>query len=158
LKAGASLARAFGTADVELAVILYSATTELVTHFTTDHEGVAVKIENLNWPRSITRTADALNKAQTELSLSRDDVQSIVIVITDGRPMSIRKTRMAAARLRRQARLMWIPVTKFAPLDKMKKWASYPKKDNFLPLSEFSDLEDPDKLNIIIADVCPQVD
>jgi hypothetical protein len=89
--------------------------------------------------------------------LGRDDAQSIVIVITDGRPMSNRKTYHASLELRKKARLMWVPVTKFAPLALMKAWASFPVKDNFLALSEFSDLEDPEKINLIIADVCPKV-
>merc|ERR1719198_384693 len=98
VKAGAMLARAFGggNADVRLAVLLFSYYTEWVTHFTSDTEAAAVAIENMNWPRSITYTANALNMARSELSLGRADAQSVVILITDGRPMSTRKTRRAA--------------------------------------------------------------
>lgn len=160
IKAGAMLARAFGggSAEVQLAVELFSYHSEWVQHFTTDFEGAAQKIEKLRWPRSITYTANALNTAASELSLGRDDAQSIVILITDGRPMSLRRTASAAYFLRRQARLMVVPVTKWAPIEAAETWASRPKADNFLPLGEFADLENPDKIDLIIADACQHVD
>jgi Mg-chelatase subunit ChlD len=160
VKAGAMLARAFGggSAEVQLAVMLFSYHSEWVQHFSTDFEGAAQKIEKLRWPRSITYTANALNTAASELSLGRDDAQSIVILITDGRPMSLRRTASAAYFLRRQARLMVVPVTKWAPIEAAETWASRPKADNFLPLGEFADLENPDKIDLIIADACQHVD
>jgi hypothetical protein len=173
VKGGAMLARAFGgsKAQVQLAVLLFSAKPTWLQHFSSDIEAGAVSIENAAWPKSITRTADALNAARSELNLGRGDAQSVVIVITDGRPLSPRKTSIVVESLRRQARLIWVPVTKFAfdaktnatdfknpDLARMKDWASYPKKDNFLPLASFQELEDPATMNDIIADVCPQVD
>lgn len=159
VKGGAMLARAFGGSrgDVRLAVLLFSYRSEWVTHFTSDIEAAAVAIDNLNWPRSLTFTSTALNTARSELSLGRDDAQSVVIVITDGRPMSMRRTRFAAAALRREARLVFVPVTRYAPVSQMRRWASNPKSDNFLALGSFGELEDPEKLDLIIADVCPHV-
>jgi Mg-chelatase subunit ChlD len=161
VKAGAMLARAFGAgthADVRLAVMLFSYYSKWVKHFTSDTEACAVAIEGLTWPRSLTFTANALNTASSELSLGRDDAQTVVILLTDGRPMYTHRTWWAAHNLRRNARLMTVPVTRWAPIAQAKQWASYPKEDNFLPLDSFQDLEDPDKLDLIIADVCPQVD
>jgi hypothetical protein len=160
VKAGAMLARAFGAgqAEVQIAVLLYSYSSEWVQHFSLDCEAAAQKIENMPWPRSLTFTANALNTAAAELALGREDAQSIVILITDGRPMSMRKTEEAAKSLREQARLMIVPVTAYAPLDAAEEWASRPKADNFLPLTDFSDLEDPAKIDLIIADACQHVD
>lgn len=159
VKASAMLARAFGGsgADIRLAVLLFSYYNEWVTHFSSDNEAAAVAIEGLTWPRSLTYTSSALNAARSELSLGRDDAQSVVIVITDGRPMSMRKTRIASEELRKEARLMYIPVTAYAPVSTMREWASYPKSDNFLALESFAELEDPEKMDLIIADVCPHV-
>jgi len=47
--------------------------------------------------------------------LGRDTQPDICILLTDGRPMSMRRTRVAAESLRRQARLMWVPVTRWKP-------------------------------------------
>ena len=56
IKASAMLARALGggSADVKLAVLLYSYRSEWVKHFSSDTEAAAVAIENLSWPRSLT--------------------------------------------------------------------------------------------------------
>jgi Mg-chelatase subunit ChlD len=159
VKAAAMLARGFGGSKklVKLAVLLFSWKSEWVTHFTDDTEGAAKKIEGLNWPRSATFTANALNAAKSELSLGRADAQSVVIVITDGRPMSMRQTWISSWYLRQKARLMWVPVTRWAPVSTMKTWASHPVSENFLALQDFSDLTNPDKLDLIISDVCPEL-
>jgi uncharacterized protein YegL len=161
IKAAAMLARAFQSKEpelVKLAVILFSLKTEVVTHFTTNMEGAAASIEGLKWARSITRTANALDAARSELSLGRADAESVVVVITDGKPMSFKKTRQAAKALRKQARLMWVPVTKYAPIDKMRRWASKPMRDNFLAVASFKELEEPATLDLIVADVCKKVE
>jgi len=111
----------------------------------------------MRWPASATYTANALNAAKSELSLGRADAQSVVIVITDGRPMSTLQTRKASVNLRKEARLMWVPVTRWAPIAEMKTWASHPVSENFLSLSSFADLTNPDKLDLIISDVCPEL-
>jgi hypothetical protein len=143
--------------DVMMALMVFSAKTEIIEHFTDDIPKVISSIKKLQFPASITRTAVALDTARSELSLGRQDAQSIVLVITDGKPMSMKKTRQAAKELRKQTRLMWVPVTKYAPVSAMRKWASNPKTDNFLALEKFSDLEDPLVMDSIISDICPKV-
>jgi len=143
--------------DVMMALMVFSAKTEIIEHYTDDLDKVIDSIKNLKFPQSITRTAVALDTARSELSLGRPDAQSVVLVVTDGKPMSMLKTRQASLELRKQTRLMWIPVTKYAPVAAMRKWASNPKSDNFLALEKFSDLEDPANMDKIISDVCPKV-
>jgi hypothetical protein len=159
VKAGAMLARGFGgsRSQVNLAVLLFSRVSEWVQHFNPDCEAAATKIEGLTWPRSLTYTSRALNAAKSELSLGRADATSVVIVITDGRPMSVRNTRIAARQLRQDARLMWVPVTRYAPISQMRRWASNPKEENFLALDSFEALTNADNLDLIISDVCPEV-
>lgn len=140
---------------VRVAVLLYSYYSEWVTHFTKDFATTKNQIEGMTWPQSLTYTANALNTARSEFSLGREGAASIVVLITDGRPMSLRKTRLAAQKLRQQARLITVPVTKWAPVGQMKKWASNPKEDNFLRLDTFSALEDPKKMSLLIAKMNP---
>jgi len=146
-----------GEMNVQLSVILYSNKVEIANHFSNDTSSVIKKIEDLVWPNGETYTSEALNQAASELSLGREDAKSVVVVLTDGKPMSMRKTRIASKKLREQARLMWVPVTEFAPLDNMRKWASQPKKDNFLALRDFEDLQNPAYIDKIIANICPKV-
>merc|ERR1719313_2081810 len=96
----------------------------MVTHFTNDLPAVKKLITGLKWPRGSTLTSLALLTAKAELSLGRKDAKSNVIVFTDGRPLSYRKTWYASRNVRRGARLVWVPVTKSAPLRWIKSWAT----------------------------------
>merc|ERR1719171_3409624 len=94
-------------------------------------------------------------RAKAELSLGRKDAKSVVVVITDGRPLSYRNTELAAKSVRKAARLVWVPVTKYAPLKKIKTWATRRWQENVVKVKSFKDLEKPDPVNHIIANICP---
>merc|ERR1719327_767173 len=64
----------------------------MVSHFTKDLKKVKNLITGLNWPRGSTLTSLALTTAKAELALGRKDARSVVVVITDGRPLSYRNT------------------------------------------------------------------
>jgi len=127
-----------------------------VTHFTGDMKNVKTLIKGLEWPRGSTLTSLALLKAQAELSLGRKNAKSIIVVITDGRPLSYRYTNYASRIVRRSARLVWVPVTKYAPLKSIKKWATRRWQENVVPVKSFAALEKPDVVTHIIANICPK--
>jgi uncharacterized protein with von Willebrand factor type A (vWA) domain len=132
-----------------------------LSHFTTDTTALAASVGpngGVVWPKGSTLTAAALATAETEITSSRADAQSIVIVVTDGRPMNIRKTTEAARRLRKRSRLLWVPVTKKAPLQLVKTWASKPVADNVVALKDYKELEKPETIDRIIANACPVVE
>jgi Mg-chelatase subunit ChlD len=128
------------------------------THFTKDLATVKTDIQNLNWPQGSTLTSVALMAAKAELSLGRSDAHSIIIVFTDGRPLSRRKTFQAAREVREAARLVWVPVTQFAPLSDIKKWATRRWQENVVVVKTFEDLEKPWVVTQIIANICPSVE
>eukprot|EP00929_Paragymnodinium_shiwhaense_P014082 TRINITY_DN121964_c0_g1_i1.p1 TRINITY_DN121964_c0_g1~~TRINITY_DN121964_c0_g1_i1.p1 ORF type:complete len:968 (+),score=282.91 TRINITY_DN121964_c0_g1_i1:93-2996(+) len=127
------------------------------SHLTTDASSVSGGLGQLAWQKGATLTSAALAAAETELLTGRPATQSVVIVLTDGRPMNMRKTTEIAARLKRRARLMWVPLTDQAPIDQMKHWASRPVASNVLALKNIAELEKPDRISGIIADACPKV-
>jgi hypothetical protein len=127
-----------------------------VTHFTDDLKKVKGVIAGLTWPQGSTLTSLALLTAKAELSLGRPAAKSTVIVFTDGRPLSFRKTEMASRSVRKSARLMWVPVTKFAPLKEIKKWATRRWEENVVKVNSFSALKKPDVVTHIVANICPQ--
>jgi len=127
-----------------------------VTHFSQDMKGVKDKIAALDWPRGSTLTSLALLTAKAELSLGRKDARSIVVCITDGRPLSYRKTELAAKVVRKLARLVWVPVTRYAPLKYIKEWSTRRWEENVVEVKTFKDLEMPDPVNHLIADICPE--
>ena len=89
---------------------------KMITHFTDDMKKVKDLIGGLSWPQGSTLTSLALQTAKAELSLGRKNSKSIVVVITDGRPLSYRNTGLASRNVRKSARLVWVPVTRYAPL------------------------------------------
>merc|ERR1719253_1527587 len=113
-------------------------------------------ITGMSWPRGSTLTSLALLTAKAELALGRKDAKSVVVIITDGRPLSYRATSLASWSLRKSARLVWVPVTRYAPLAYIKHWATRRWQENVVKVSEFKDLEKPDMVNHVIANICPK--
>lgn len=128
-----------------------------VLDFSTNYDTVLAKIKAQRWPGGTTLTSLALGVAKAELSLGRKDAKSNVIVFTDGRPMSTRHTWLAARDLRKAARLMWVPVTRYAPLKQIKWWATRRWQENVVVVKEFKDLDKDEKIVQIIANMCPKV-
>merc|ERR1719183_62683 len=127
-----------------------------VTHFTSDLSKVKSLVKGLTWPRGSTLTSLALLTAKAELALGRKNAQSNVIVFTDGRPLSFRKTGLASKSVRKAARLVWVPVTKYAPLKMIKKWATRRWQENVVKVPTFKELEKPDVITRIVANICPK--
>merc|ERR1719356_1836410 len=136
-------------------VSLESCGIQTVTHFTDDLNKIDQLITGLDWPQGSTLTSLALMTAKAEMALGRADEHTVVGVLTDGRPLSFRKTALASRTIRKAARLVWVPVTKFAPLKAIKKWATRRWQENVVKVDEFKDLEDPGVITKIIADICP---
>jgi hypothetical protein len=130
---------------------------KIVTHFTKDLKKVKNLIEGLNWPKGSTLTSLALLTAKGELALGRKDSHSIVVVFTDGRPLSFRKTGISSKIVRKTSRLVWVPVTKYAPLKSIKSWATRRWQENVVEVKTFDDLKKPDPINHIVANICPKV-
>lgn len=126
-----------------------------VSHYSKDTAGLVTKVGALAWPKGTTMTHTALGMAESEVKNGRSDAQSIVIVITDGRPTGgKRRTFQAAARLRRKARLMFVAV-KRAPIRDIKRWVSSPVHDNLIEVKDFTTLKKPATITNIVADACP---
>merc|ERR1719160_2400959 len=127
-----------------------------VTHFTDDLKKVKQLIIGLTWPQGSTLTSLALLTAKAELALGRKDARSNIIVFTDGRPLSFRNTEIASRMVRKSARLVWVPVTKYAPLKQIKKWATRRWQENVVKVPSFKALENPDTITHIVANICPK--
>jgi len=128
-----------------------------ISHFTSDLAKVKTEITGLVWPRGSTLTSLALMTAKAELSLGRKNAKSNVVVFTDGRPLSYRATGIASKQLRKSARLVWIPVTRYAPRKEVKKWATRRWQENVVFVKTFKKLEEPGVITHIVANICPKV-
>lgn len=184
-KAGEMFARAMvgGEHDIKLSVLLFSGPSNYrslrrcingprggppvnmerecnvkwVEHLGTDTAATAGKIKALQWPARTTLTSAALAMAEAELQFGRRDAKSVVIVVTDGRPMSRHATYQASLKLRRKARLMWVPVTRYAPYRSMMQWASRPAHANVICVKSFTELAKAKNVDKIVTDMCPSI-
>merc|ERR1719191_1844914 len=127
-----------------------------ITHLSADMAAVKKKITELKYPKGSTLTSLALMRAKAELNLGRKNAKSVVVVITDGRPLSFRSTTLAAEAVRKVARLVWVPVTSYAPLSNIKEWATRRWEENVVEVKSFEELNEPiHVVNHVIASICP---
>lgn len=133
-----------------------------VHHLSTTIDDVEKSVQAMEYPARTTLTSMAIAEAQQELTSGRQDAASVVVVITDGKPMSPIKTGQASDSLKSQGRLIFIPVggavTSKDSIDAMKGWASKPWEDNILPIDTFAQLNTAKTLNNIISTVCPKIE
>jgi len=127
------------------------------SEFGTDVDDLALQTWYANWPAGGTNTHTALGMAQEVLTYGRKDAMSVVVVITDGYPNYEKKTIEAAEELQQQARVVWIPVGAYAPLELIEQLASKPKEEHIVKMEEFDSLAYIDKFNAVMATTCPSV-
>merc|ERR1712194_273145 len=133
---------------------------QFVSHFTTDTAAVAKLAAKMEWPSRSTLTSYALAEAKSELITGRRDAKSVVVVITDGKPLSKRKTKTASEELKKLSRLIWVPVGNGVKgtIKQMRRWATQPWQDNLLVVDSFSVLESPSTINKMVSEFCAQMD
>jgi hypothetical protein len=97
--------------------------------------------------------------AKAEFMNGRKTATPVVVMFTDGRPLSYGKTYIASLMVRKVARLMWVPVTKFAPLKFIKHCATRRWQENVVPVTDFKKLSDnaAEVVTHIVADMCPDL-
>jgi len=105
--------------------------------FTANGASLATKVYAEDFMRRTTLTSMALGEAQANLKNGRSDAASVVVVITDGRPLSQRDTEKAAKRLQEDAKVIWIPIGRRAPRSLIKKMASKPRGDHVISVRSF---------------------
>jgi hypothetical protein len=130
-----------------------------LSHFTSDLGSVQRQVEGLDWPGRTTLTSLAIAEAESELIRGRQGVNSVVVVFTDGKPMSPIRTGEAAESLKSKAKLVWVAVGDGGKdsLEDFKRWGSKPSEDNTLLFGSFADLTLNSTVNEVIRTACPEV-
>jgi len=129
---------------------------KIAQHFTEDMSKVKSTINKLQYAPGSKLLSLALMTTQSELALGRSDARTVVIVFVDGEPLSYRKTFLTSRNIRKKARLVYVPVTKFAPLKNIKKWASRRWQENVVVSETVEEWTKPDVATHIVANICPR--
>mmetsp|Transcript_33909 Transcript_33909/g.96962 ORF Transcript_33909/g.96962 Transcript_33909/m.96962 type:complete len:425 (+) Transcript_33909:2-1276(+) len=145
-----------GGADGEMPAVC---NVRMIQHFTNDTAATKAAIAGLTWPTGTTITRIALQMAKSEVKLSRPDAQAVVLVVSDGLPLSPAMTATAAKELRELARLMWTPVNLNQDgVEAMRSWASLPVVENMVNIGSFDLLRHLQTVDQIVANICPKVE
>jgi len=129
---------------------------KVVLHFEEDMKKVKNILNGLSFAPGTKLVSLGLLTAQAELTLGRPTAQSVVVVFTNGAPLSFRKTRLAAHILRKKARVLWVVTTKFSPLKDIKTWSTRRWQENIVKVKDYKELANPNTVTHIIANICPK--
>merc|ERR1711981_1200945 len=141
VNAATKMASSFGLGSRVSAAVFSNSFRWLTQGPFTTPDKAAAAIKKAYFPRGSTNTANALTKTLSHIkSRGSKGAKQIVYVITDGRPNSEHRTATAASKVRKVARLAFIPVGTGAPVSKMKSWASKPTSANVFYAKDFKAL------------------
>jgi hypothetical protein len=128
---------------------------KIAQHFTEKLTDVKKTIDGLKYQVGSKLLSLAMMTTQAELALGRPEARTVVIIFIDGEPLSYRNTMLAAKKIRKKARLLWVPVSKLSPLGDIKNWATRRWQENLVTVEEAADWALPATATHIIADICP---
>jgi len=119
----------------------------IVSGLNNDTAATAGQIRELEWQRGFTNMAQAFSAADTVfLNGGRQHAQSIVIVISDGKPSFNFQTENAVKKLRRKGtKVVMVVVKEFLKEEQkelMKSWSSVPRNTNFIHVPGLKELKD----------------
>jgi len=127
----------------------------IAQHFSRNMKKVKGVISGLKFTPGSKLLSLALMTTMSELALGRAKRKTVVVVFMDGEPLSYRKTLLASQTLRKKARLVYVPVTKFSPLKSIKTWASRRWQENIVAVPSWYKLGWAETGTHIIANICP---
>merc|ERR1719379_629871 len=127
-------------------------------HMTEDSATVANKIGEAVADFRGTLTNIAIDKAASELrNRGRAYAQSILIVFTDGYPESRERTFTSSKKFQETGRVIYVPVGNFGDDEYFESVASYPAKDNLVPVENFKALAARQTLDRLMPNFCPNI-
>lgn len=119
---------------------------DIVQELVADNKATAEGLRALKWRKGFTNMAQAFMASDTVfLNGGRKHAQSIVVVITDGKPSFKFQTSVAVKKLRRKGvKVVMIVVKEFLKEDQhelLQKWSSVPRRTNFIHVPGLKDLK-----------------
>jgi len=135
---------------------------EIVQSLKKDVDGTVAKVNAMTWLKGFTNMAQAFTASQSVFTEGRKRAQSVLILVTDGKPSFEFQTESAARKLRQSGVKVMIVSVKTFPgkiMEKMKGWVSLPPESNFVHIPGLKALEaEMDSfVNKVVVRACPKV-
>merc|ERR1719517_155406 len=161
----------YGVEDMRIGLVLFgngeyfdngtvSAALEVVS-ITSDIDSVSTAIEGLEWQRGFTNMMQALQVADNMFAEGRDDAQSAVMVISDGKWTNAYRTTMKATAMKDKGiQIFMAPIAEY--MDKklivLRGWASDPWETNFERIPGLDALvnNEPEYAQRLLVKFCPR--
>jgi len=132
-----------------------------VVPITSDLESVTTAIEGLQWQRGFTNMMQALAAADNMFADGRDDAQSAVMVISDGKWTNAYRTTMKATAMKdKGVQIFMAPIAEHMTqnLKILRGWASQPWETNFERIPGLDTLvnNEPEFAQRLLVKFCPR--
>merc|ERR1719401_2578975 len=132
-----------------------------VVSITSDLDSVRTAIEGLQWQRGFTNMMQALQAADNMFADGRDDAQSAVMVISDGKWTNAYRTTMKATAMKdKGVQIFMAPIAESMTqnLKVLRGWASDPWETNFERIPGLTALinNEPEYAQKLLVKFCPR--
>jgi len=133
---------------------------EQVSHMTSDFGGVRDSLRALEFPGRSSLMSVALGLAEQEIKYGRVGAAPVVVVVTDGEPISVMQTIDAAHRLQTAAKVIWVAIGGDAPMEMIEEVAQLPQHEHIVHVPSFYELRETWAFNALINElvtkICPE--
>jgi uncharacterized protein YegL len=124
-----------GVNESQIGILEYSKEAKIVAPLQNDMDALTPMLDKISFQRGVTDMAQGFSIAKTILMEGRKSAQSVVILLTDGKPSFQFSTRKAAQELRDSGvRVVVVPIFTYGNADFMTELASDPPEDNVLQI------------------------
>merc|ERR1719343_840868 len=161
----------YGVEDMRIGLVLFGngqyfdngtvAAAIEVVQLTSDLESVSTAIAGLQWQRGFTNMMQALQAADNMFADGRDDAQSAVMVISDGKWTNAYRTAMKATAMKdKGVQIFMAPIAETTTdnLKVLRGWASEPWETNYEQIPGLSALvnNEPEFAQKLLVKFCPR--
>lgn len=143
-------------ANTTVGIVFFGSAAKIASPLTNVAADLDTKIATVAWQQDSTNTAQALAVTRTLFEeKARTDAKQVVIVVTDGMPVSAFLTGVEVGRLKKEqnARLLFVPVGRSVSQHVLQRWASWPWEENVVSAASYGNLDDK-KVTEVLANIC----
>lgn len=137
--------------------VSFAASATVLQTLTADGGELTQSFVGVEWGKTATNTGEAVYAAAEMLErYRRVHAQPVVLVVTDGMPLSSYIMSTEAARLKQSGvRLAFVLIGPALSKEPFAGWASWPEMENVMTVRSFAALKEAATVTTVLANLCP---